>query len=141
METNKNATSAPTHVPIPILPTRHGNAIENKELWVLLSIPILPTRHGNRLPGFLLFFPTSPFRSYLRGMETAFPNISTFLKPHSDPTYEAWKLASKVAEIGTKNIPILPTRHGNSMAGVAVREPVEIPILPTRHGNAIKPYA
>ena len=102
------------HLPIPILPMRHGNR-EAKEIareltnnsdptyeaWKLdlrciiclfgRVIPILPMRHGNsKVPGFKKV--GHRFRSYLWGMETkdrAFHFSNT--KAYSDPTYEAWK--------------------------------------------------
>ena len=69
------------------LTVHHSNAAN------LCIIPILPTRHGNALTSAVLLSKGLRFRSYLRGMETMFPFPSRIFQiENSDPTYEAWKL-------------------------------------------------
>ena len=71
-------------------------------------------------------------------METGH-NMKNPISAHadSDPTYEAWKHVPKEKMTAIiLLIPILPMRHGNSIATNPISLPAEIPILPMRHGNA-----
>ena len=80
-----------------------------------LVVPILPTRHGN-IAIRLSVCSHPSFRSYLRGMETQMTQNAFLSYLGSDPTYEAWKQFKDIR--GDKEedwVPILPTRHGNSL--------------------------
>ena len=122
METHRNQSRLRLHLPIPILPMRHGNAgaicgrpcVEadsdpTYEAWKpgdwgsgslkRALIPILPMRHGN--PHQEDTFPqASRFRSYLWGMETRIDKqIRKAIDGNSDPTYEAWKQTQKQKQV------------------------------------------
>ena len=79
-------------------------------------IPILPTRHGNL--NVTLFF-TNGIRFHSDPTYEAWKLFRHITVPvghsYSDPTYEAWKQPNFRYKIFILlNIPILPTRHGNT---------------------------